>query len=166
LDSDVIARRTSAGFVASLLAIGVVLAGCGTSTSPSNGQRSVADLLWTDRTPYVGDNSRVIALVAQLFPRSDFTYTVSVQTSARPYGVTVTITRSGKPYDLMVFGEQTTLLLGLVGNLDTVTIASASSSHSTTVTAASAGKTLGYDVKELGRDQRTLAAYLDAVQND
>lgn len=68
--------------------------------------------------------------------------------------------RFDKPFDRTDFSGLTTFLLGLVANLDQVSVTS--SEHACSLTAAAASKDLGYDVKELGRDQIRLTAYLDA----
>jgi hypothetical protein len=116
------------------------------------------------RAAYVGDNSRVMALVRALFPDPPFTYTLSLQTSAPPFALTVKIDESAKPTSHTDFSEQATLLLGLIGNVDAVAVTSGGTRYS--LTAADASKRLRYDVKELGKSKAVLAQYLHAIESD
>ena len=70
------------------------------------------------------------------------------------------LTRLDKPFDNTDFSGNATLLLGLVANLDTVSVTS--DGHAYSLTSAGASQQLGYDVKELGRDRSRLDAYVAA----
>lgn len=96
-------------------------------------------------------------------PAPEDSYSIELQTAERPYGLTIALRRVGKPFGATDFTEPATLLLGLVDNLDTVSVAFAGQVHSLTAAAASAD--LGYDVKLLGRDRTKLTAYLDAERD-
>ena len=93
-------------------------------------------------------------------PAPEGSYRIRLHTAKRPYALTIDIRRLDKPFDRTDFDRQTTLLLGLVGNLDKVSVTSSGGSYS--MTTASSSRELGYDVKELGRDRARLDAYLDA----
>ena len=148
---------------AAVLLIGVALTGCGSSTSERSDTSSEAQSLWSARSAYVGDNSRVIALVREVGLGSEGSYSIALQTAKPPYAMTVALTRLDKPFDSTDFSGNATLLLGLVANLDKVSVTSGN--HAYSLTAADASKELGYDVKELGRDQSKLAAYLDSSRD-
>ncbi len=142
-----------------VLLLAAALTGCGGSLKDSDSPSS-AQSLWSSRTPYVGDSSRVAALVRELGPAPDGSYSISLQTTKRPYALTIALERLDKPFGSTDFSEPATLLLGLVTNLDRVSFTS--SGHAYVLTADVASKELGYDVKELGRHHSTLTAYLDA----
>jgi hypothetical protein len=116
--------------------------------------------LWSSRARSLGDGPRVAGLVREVAPAPEGSYSIDLQTTKPPSTLTVDLERSGKPFDATDFSEPATLLLGLVTNLDRVTVTS--SGHAYSLTAAAASKDLGYDVKELARDQSRLTAYLDA----
>lgn len=140
--------------------IGVALSGCGTSTSEQSDASSKAQSLWSARSAYVGDNSRVAALASEVGLGSEGSFSIVLQTAKPPYAMTVAFTRLDKPFDRTDFSGQATLLLGLVANLDEVSVTSGE--HVYALTAAGASEQLGYDVKDLGRDQSKLTAYLDS----
>lgn len=133
------------------------LAACSGTSTPS---RSVAETLWSSRTPYVGDNSRVADLVREVGPAPEGGYTLRLQTEQAPYSLDVDIPQPARPFESIDFRPQATLLLGLVANLDRVSFSSGERSYS--LSAAEASTKLGYDVKQLGRDHARLVAFLDA----
>lgn len=148
-------RRTAA---LALLLVGV-LTGCG--GSPEDGDvPSRAQSLWSSRVRYLGDSSRVAALVREVGPAPEGSYSIALRTAKQPYALTIELGRLHKPFGATDFSEPATLLLGLVANLDTVSVTS--NGHAYTLTAAVASSDLGYDVKELGRDRSRLTSYLDA----
>ena len=136
----------------------VTLTGCGGSPNELD-VPSRAQSLWSSRVSDLGDSSRVAALTREVGPAPG-SYSISLQTAKPPYALTIALERLHKPFDATDFSEPATLLLGLVANLDKVSVTS--SGHAYSLTAADASKDLGYDVKELGKDQRRLTAYLDA----
>ena len=144
--------------------VGTVLAGCTAGQSDeSESQDSsvrIAESLWADRTDYVGDNSKVAAILGDAGLGSAGDYTVALETRDRPYAATVTFTSLEKPFETTDFSHQATLLLGLVGNLEEVHVAGDGKTYS--LTAAEATDALGYDVKNLGQDQERLKEYLEA----
>jgi hypothetical protein len=101
----------------------------------------------------------VVALVRQVGPGPEGTYSVALQTAKPPYALTVDLQRVDKPFSDTDFAEPATLLLGLVDNLAKVRFTHDSQEYSLTATQAT--RSLGYDVKELGRNQGTLTSFVD-----
>ena len=147
-----------------MLLIGVALTGCGTSASERSDASSQAQSLWSARSAYVGDSSRTTALVREVGFGPAGSYTIELQTAKPPYAMTVALTRLDKPFADTDFSENATLLLGLVANLDKVSITSGDAGLLADVGPCLPAM-LGYDVKELGRDQGTLTAYLEASRD-
>ena len=137
----------------------VALTSCGGSPKDLD-VPSRAQSLWSTRVRHLGDSSRVAALVREVAPAPEGSYSISLQTAKPPCALTIEMERLHKPFDATDFSEPATLLLGLVTYLDKVSVTS--SGHAYSLTAAEASEDLGYDVKELGRDQSRLTAYLDA----
>lgn len=125
------------------------------ATPTSTGQ--LADTLWVDRSEHVGDNSKVIALVADVGLAAPGRPTLELQTSARPYGVTIRYA-DGVHADPTELTRPATLLLGTIGNLGRVRVEADGTTF--TLSAADATRALGYDVKRLGQDRSALEAYL------
>jgi hypothetical protein len=100
----------------------------------------------------------VAALVNKVRPASGGDYSIRLRTGKQPYALTIGLERPDQPFDRANLNRQATLLLGLVANLDKVSITSGKRAYSLTAVAAS--EDLGYDVKELGGDQSRLNAYL------
>ena len=146
-----------------VLVITVTLGGCATPDSAQSDPLNRAQSLWSARTDFVGDNSRVAELADQAGFGPAGTYSLSLQTQQSPYAMTVAFDHLDKPFDTVDFSAVATLMLGLVANLDKVSVTS--DDHSYSLTASNASKLLGYDVKELGRDETRLAAYLDLARD-
>jgi hypothetical protein len=158
--------------VVASLAVGVVaLAGC--SSSPADapspgGSGSVAagdraQALWADRTAYVGDNSKVIALVGDAGFGLVGSYSLSLWTTRPPYAVTITVTNPAKPLDATDLIGPATLLLGTVSNLDAVHVIGPGSTFSLTAREATAA--LGHDVKRLGTERAALTDYVGSLDD-
>ena len=146
------------GLVAAMLLAAMALTGCTTSREPARtGAVSQADGLWQHRTAHLGDNSRVIALTDDAGFGSMGTRTLALHTGSTPYALTVAYTALVKPFDTIDFTQPATLLLGTIANLDRVEVTSGTDRFALTSEQASA--TLGFDVKELGKDQAKLTAY-------
>lgn len=152
------------------LALGAsALTGCTGSDDPSTtasatgGPEARTEALWAGRTAYVGDNSKVIALVdaAGFGPRG--TYTLSLWTTRPPYAVTIDLPHPAKPFEQTDFSAAATLLLGTVRNLDVVHVTSQGKTY--TLTAGEATATLGHDVKTLGTDRQALAGYVRSIED-
>lgn len=146
-----------------VLLIGLMLTGCSTPDSGQSGVASRADSLWSARTAYVGDNSDVAALVRAAGFGPEGTYSISLQTADAPYGLTIAFRSLSKPFDDVTFNESATLVLGLVANLDHLSVTLGERTYS--LTTAGASKELGYDAKDLGRDKTKLVAYLQSNED-
>lgn len=139
----------------------LALVGCGGSSERSDAA-SLAESLWSARVPYAGDSSRVTALVDEIgFGAAG--HEVELRTAEPPYALTVSLQEPGGPIDQTDVSGQATLLLGLVANLDEVSISAGQDRY--TVTADAASRQLGHDVKDLGRDQPTLVRYLERTDD-
>ncbi|WP_353510756.1 DUF4825 domain-containing protein [Intrasporangium sp.] len=140
---------------ATVIVAGVMLAGCGTS---QDGELTYSQTLWDAHTPFVGDNSRVAALVNLAGPTPEGQYRLSLQTGKAPYGLTIEVLDADKPCRDLSVDRSQILLLGLIENLDRVTVTCGEETR--TATAAETTRALGFDVKALGRDRSRLAAYV------
>ena len=148
---------------AAALLVAVTVTGCGSAPSAQRDTAHTADSLWSARSPYVGDSSKVVALVSQAGFGPAGSYTVELQTERAPYGVTVRLHQLDKPFLSADFSAAATVVLGLVANLDRVTVAAGGQTYA--LTTAGASTALGYDVKALGRQKDKLAAYVRAQQD-
>ena len=145
------------------LALSVVaLTGCTSSAQPDP-YETRAQALWADRTAYTGDNSKVLALVGAAGFAPEGGYSLSLWTTRPPYAVTVEVPEPAKPFETIDYTTPATLLLGTVGNLETVRVTSEGRTWSLTATQASAA--LGHDVKTLGTDRAALEHYLAAAHD-
>lgn len=142
-----------------MLAVAAVatLTGCG--AQPGNGELTFSQALWDHRTAHVGNSSQVTSLVRLVGPAPEGTYTLSLQTDGTPYGLTISVAKPEKPCADLASDRSATVLLGLIANLDRVTLSCADQKR--TVTAADASKALGFDVKALGQDKTRLDAYVE-----
>jgi hypothetical protein len=161
------ARRLTTTVLLGGLITATTLAGC-TAYSASFPERTVtpsrADELWRQRTEFVGDNSSVIWLTRAAGFGPTGSYTISLQTASKPYGVTISFDQPlSKPFEATDFAAPSTLLLGTVANLDLVRVEADGQSYA--LTSAEATKQLGYDVKSLGRDQQKLTAFVDTLDD-
>lgn len=149
----------------SAMMLGVVaLTGCTAareSAAPSSA--SQAHRLWQDRTAHVGDNSKVVALTGDAGFGSMGTHTVALHSTTAPYAVTVAYSALDKPFGTVDFTAPATLLLGTVANLDRVEVTAGGASFA--LTSAQASAKLGFDVKDLGRDEARLTAYVQSLND-
>lgn len=144
--------------VTTLAAVVLALTGCGSASPTGPETRARATGLFAARTPYLGDNSRISALVAKVGAAPDGEFTIALHTTTVPLGLTVNLKHPVKPFRDTDFREPATLLLGLIGNADQVTFTAGSDSYTLTASAASAA--VGFEVKRLGQDRQALADYL------
>jgi hypothetical protein len=154
--------RTTVATVATL-ALTALVASAGCDTADTAATADSADSLWAARSPYVGDNSRVASLVEALGVGGSGGYDLELQTARAPFGLTVTVQDPEKPFADTDHSGDATLLLGLVANLDEVTITAGQDAFSLSTGAAS--QELGYDVKQLGRDRTALEHYLEQAED-
>lgn len=86
------------------------------------------ETLYKYKTPYVGDNSKVVNIVSGLdFPEGTKRGTVQLQTDSPPYGIVVNLVESGenKTYYLNEEGrdkleKNAILMFALIDNLDII----------------------------------------------
>jgi len=145
------------------LAVAVTMGGCAAAGFEPADSPNAAQSLWSARTDFIGDNSSVAELADDAGFGPAGTYSLSLQTEQSPYVMTVALDTLDKPFDDVDFSAPATLMLGLVANLDQVSVTS--DDHTYSLTASDASKTLGFDVKKLGRDKTRLAAYLDRARD-
>ncbi len=148
---------------AGVLVIAVKLGGCATPGAAQSDPPNRAHSLWSSRTDFIGDNSRVARVADHAVFGPAGTYSHSLQTQQSPYAVTVALTDLDKPFDAVDISASSTLMLGLVANLDKVP--ATSGDHFSSLTASDASTALGFDVKELRRDEATLTAELELTRD-
>lgn len=156
-------RRVRPRVAIGVLIVALTPGGCAAPGPAQSDPPNRAQSLWSARTDFVGDNSRVAGLADQAGFGPAGTCRRSLQTQQSPYAMTVNFGHLEKPFDDVDFSTNATLVLGLVANLDKVSVTS--EDHSYSLTAPDASTTLGYDVKELGRDETRLVAYLDLARD-
>ncbi|MGV8978959.1 MAG: DUF4825 domain-containing protein [Cellulomonas sp.] len=145
------------------LVIVTALGGCSTPGSAQSEPPTRAQSLWAARTDFVGDSSQVVTLANGSGFGPEGSYSVSLQSWEAPYGLTVAFDSLDKPFDDVDLSSSATLMLGLVANLGTVSVTS--EDHIYSLTSSDASAALGFDVKELGRDEAKLADYLDLIDD-
>lgn len=163
--------RTARSTLGALVLGAVALVGCtapdpdasNAGPSATAGADARAQALWAHRTAYVGDNSKVIALVGDAGFGPAGSYTLSLWTTRKPYAVTIALTDPAKPFETTDFSAPATLLLGTVTNLDAVHVTAAGQTYS--MTAAEASTALGHDVKTLGTDRAALDEYVRSLRD-
>jgi hypothetical protein len=154
-------RRITAATVIAISA----LSACTSAPSDEEEAISLSQALWSNRTEYAGDNSKVVTLVDLAGFSSSRGSSVTLGTTKPPYSVKVTLGSTDKPFEATDFSRAATLVLGTVANLDRIEVASRSESGTYSLTSAEATKQLGYDVKSLGKSQQSLDAYVRATSS-
>lgn len=135
----------------------------GSAAGAAQGASARADALWSDRTEWIGDNSKVIGLVRRAGFGPVGSYTIALVTEAKPYQLIVNLDAPVKPADATDFTTPGTIMLGTVANLDEVHVVDGDERW--TLTKAEASKDLGYDVKLLGKDLSTLRRYVASTED-
>lgn len=154
---------------------GVLLTGCQERQDSTNEQSSAtgtvgydAEALFKYKTPYVGDNSRVVNLISSL-PFSDLRGEVSLQTQSAPYGVTVDYDFSGAEQDTRrvesVFRDNAVVMFALIDNVDTITFNARGAAQPAEYNYTRAEAQAGYekDLREYSQDVSTLGALLKSL---
>lgn len=113
------------------------------------------DSLYEKATDFVGDNSEVGSLLNDLDMGWYGEYTFELQTAEEPYGLTVKYSEDIEGYD---FQREAVILIGLIGNLDSVDIKDSDSDivHYDYELVKSLMK---YDVKKMASDKSKLETY-------
>jgi hypothetical protein len=133
----------------------------------SGNQQNLTAYLLQHKTDYVGDNSAVGTLVTLLiFPDDIRQQTISLQTEAEPYGITVNFSADEKALAYYSIEDHQTdfaynayILLALIGNLGTVDYIISDESNQVTMhyTREMANEALGEDVKNFAQSEKKLA---------
>lgn len=132
------------------------------------------DSLMKNKTRYIGDNSRVVALIDALpLPPGVTRGTVALATAKPPYGVTIhySLAEGAAPISEEQFLRNSVLLFALIDNADTVQHIGywpnqllSSNPFRFTYTRADAEKIVGGDVRQFAKDQASLAELTEIVQ--
>ncbi|MDO5626852.1 MAG: DUF4825 domain-containing protein [Mobilicoccus sp.] len=151
--------------------LGLVLAGCTTATETPAATptltESVADLdpasLVDARTPYIGDNSAVLAALGAVgLPVGDFT--MEIHSDAEPYGLGLALSEWPEDVDRdEAMTRRSALLLGLIGNAEYIEWSGPGSEPAHRVDVADADAATGRDVKDALQDEAGAREVLDAL---
>ena len=135
--------------------------------------------LMENKTLYVGDNSKVVALIdAMPWPKGIVRSTVELQTAAAPYGLTVNFDMNDDSSIKVqgaisgdAFYRNSIVLFSLIDNVDVINCKIADktgkyngASYGFTYTREAANAAVGKDVREFANSQESLRNLLDAVQ--
>jgi Antirepressor regulating drug resistance, predicted signal transduction N-terminal membrane component len=138
------------------------------------------DSLMDNKTPYVGNNSKVLALVGSMYlPQGIFRDTIELQTKSTPYGITINLTMKDKSgivsngiLNSDGFYRNSIILFSLIDNVDVVdyklkdkTSKESGAIYGFTYTREMAEKLLGEDVRNYSSDIDTLKELIDKVEN-
>ena len=134
------------------------------------------ETLMANKTQYVGDNSKVVALIdAMPLPAGVVRDSVEIQTSTKPYAIIIHYTvNEEKNLGSSFFFRNAVMLLGLVENVDVIYgeffyADKNSFSHTTAkypFTREMADQWAGGDVRNFARSTETLNALIDRLSND
>ena len=164
-------------FIAVIILATVLLSNPPNESIPANdkGEKSAYDVeaLLENKTPYIGNNSRVMALINALpLPEGVTREAVKLQTSATPYGVTINYRLED---DSLKIGEEqflrnSLLLFALIDNAGEVTHHGywnnkllSSIPFRYTYTRADAERVVGGDIRQFARNQESLAELVEIV---
>lgn len=152
-----------------LVVCALVLAGCAAqaATPRAVAQASVTGLdpaaLVDARTPYVGDASAVLETM-QATGMTMGEYTISIQSAAEPYGLTVTLQSWPEDVDRdEAVTRRAALLIGLIENLGYVEWVGPGERAHRRLDVAGADELAGRDVKASTADESAVRDLLDAL---
>lgn len=138
------------------------------------------ETLMKNKTPYVGNNSKVVGLVdAMPLPKGIVRDTVELQTAASPYGITIHFSindASGIKVQGAIKGDafyrNSIMLFSLIGNVDVINCKIADktgnydgASYGFTYTRAASEKLMGGDVRRFAGSADTLKNLIDRLKN-
>jgi beta-lactamase regulating signal transducer with metallopeptidase domain len=136
--------------------------------------------LMNNKTPYVGNNSKVIGLIdATPLPKGVVRDTVELQTAALPYGIKINFNMNDasdtKRRDAIsgdAFYRNSIVLFSLIDNVDIIncnimdkTGDYDGASYSITLTRGEAEKIIGEDVRSFAYNAETLRKLIDMINN-
>ncbi len=137
------------------------------------------DALINNKTPYVGNNSKVIALIdAMPLPEGIVRDTVELQTTTAPYGVTIHYVfkndvtdvemKRDALYDNATFYHNAIVLFSLIDNVDTITnnITDPTGDNTFTYTRDMAEERMGGDVRDYANSSTELMKLIDRLEVD
>lgn len=126
--------------------------------------RNDAANLYRLRLAHLGDNSGVGRLLEATGLAHLGEYQMELETAQRPYGLHINYSSFIDKFEAYDFSTNATEFLGLIQNLDYITITGGTTTYKLTADEASAA--LGYDVKELGKTPEKLVEYLKTVYDE
>lgn len=139
-----------------------------TSKYPASGFTGYnAAALFKFKTPYVGDNSKVVNVVNNL-PYAEMRGEISLQTESPPYGVTVDYDFSFADFDTRQIGatfrDNAVVLFALIDNVDVVefNVKGADGPPKYIYTRAEVQKGYGRDLREYSKDTGALETLLNS----
>lgn len=164
-------RRTAViiGIVC-IIALSMVLLTSGLSedtTHETDIEKYNAEKLLQFKSAYVGDNSKVVNLVSSL-PYGQLHSKVSLQTKARPYGVTIEYDFSGSGVDisevLVRLKENAIIMLALIDNADFVTykLKMDGKNYNYQYPRAALQQSFSKDLREYAKDNKTFQTFLNS----
>ncbi|WP_238904341.1 M56 family metallopeptidase [Clostridium sp. YIM B02506] len=122
-------KRTFLGIlITSIIVIAVIIGLVTNSYTRSFIKEDVTETLYKNKTPYVGDNSKVVNIVSGLdFPEGAKVGTVQLQTDDHPYGINVSLVEFGENKTYFLNEERrdkleknAILMFALIDNLDII----------------------------------------------
>jgi bla regulator protein blaR1 len=136
----------------------------------------VTRTLLANKTPYVGDNSKVVALIdAMPLPAGIVRDKIELQTSATPYAITINYIGSNAGQETRtsdVFYRNSLLLFSLIENVEVINCQihagsgkDNNSSYTLTYTRAMADNLLGGDVRHYASSSESLTTLIDHLNN-
>lgn len=133
------------------------------------------ETLIKNKTPYVGNNSKVVGLVSAMpVTKGIVTNTVELHTMALPYGITIHCSNvnSYNSINKADFYRNSILLLSLIDNVDIINYELAdksdknvTTSYKFTYTRSEAEKLIGGDIRHFSASTNTLKKLIDKIKN-
>jgi len=149
-------------------------------TAPNSYLGYSIDTLIANKTPYVGNNSKVVGLIdAMPLPKEIVRETVGLQTANLPYGITINYTMSDSSGVIVngavngnAFYRNAIMLFSLIDNVDVIKfeIADKTGKHDGalyifTYTREMAEKLMGGDVRPFAGSADILKSFIDRLAN-
>ena len=132
------------------------------------------DSLMSNKTQYIGNNSKVVALIGALpLPKNMTRDSVQLSTSKAPYGVTINygLEDDSAQISEKQFFRNSVLLFALINNAEEITHMGywnnkllSSTPFKFTYTRADAERIVGGDVRQFAENQESLAELVEIVQ--
>ncbi|SCY94365.1 M56 family metallopeptidase [Alkaliphilus peptidifermentans] len=141
-----------------------------TAERPSSVEYTIENLI-ANKTPYVGDNSKVVALIDALpLPEGIIRDTVRLHTSNQPYGITINLKTKDDSYTVPNnintndFYRNSVILFSLIDNVDTIEyMIPAVEPYSLVYTREYVVDLMGEDIRSYGENEHTLKSLIDQL---